>query len=74
LMDMAGLPETTGSARAIAVRMRGMGWLPYKGKPGSRRAGWRGEMRGWYDPKPFGGPRQGVHVRATPLQGGLRRR
>ena len=50
LLDLVGLPQTTGAARRIAPTMRRLGWVAIKNRqlvPG----GWRGtHVRGWSRP------------------------
>jgi hypothetical protein len=64
LLDLIGLPNTTGNARRISRTMQSLGYVPRK----SRRfmpGGWRDSVtRGWARPirkstKPFGGNRDG---------------
>ena len=50
LLDLVGLPKTSGNGRRLALTMRALGFIPIK----SRRfepGGWRGTVtRGWARP------------------------
>lgn len=65
LLDLIGLPNTTGNARRISITMRALGYVPIK----SRRlvpGGWNDTLcRGWS--RPFRSNSQG---KAEPEAGG----
>jgi hypothetical protein len=62
VLDLIGLPNTTGNARRIARSMRSLGFVPIK----SRRfmpGGYRDTVtRGWARPVRESGPKQGDKV------------